>query len=59
LSERKRRDVDRRHRRPRLQRMSAVVQSWRVLGIGMATIFGVILVFYAMIRLMLRMWREG
>jgi len=39
--------------------MNAVVQSWQILGIGMATIFGVILIFYAMVKLMLKIWREG
>ncbi len=38
--------------------MTAVVRSWQVLCIGMATIFGVILIFYGMVKAMLRIWRE-
>ncbi|MEW6105431.1 MAG: OadG-related small transporter subunit [Bacillota bacterium] len=38
--------------------MNAVVRSWQILGVGMATIFGVILIFYAMVKLMLKIWRE-
>ncbi|MGE5572472.1 MAG: OadG-related small transporter subunit [Bacteroidota bacterium] len=38
--------------------MSAVARSWQILGIGMATVFGVILIFYAMIKAMLKIWRE-
>ncbi|MEW5866034.1 MAG: OadG-related small transporter subunit [Bacillota bacterium] len=37
--------------------MNAITRSWEILGLGMATIFAVIIIFYAMVKAMLKICR--